>query len=749
MSVKTDVRDVSAIAEQYLGQAQPHIVSGSPTAPARRLSLPLPHGLPGGLVWDGIETQARPLAFWPVPSGRGAPRRVLLTACGDMPDLPGLVKGRPARGAFTGPTATTRIVDHRHDSCTPWEIHELELRGADGVLGIRLGLLTDEGIHWWQWVTLEVVDEGPVSRTIRALGIIPVHLERHEVDGKTRWGRPRTMAQYPWLHRHNHVRGEVLARCYANGVVELSLRHVNGRFFSGGGDLKGTVPVIGFNGVNGDWPEHETRVTERRRWQWDGVALDLADAAHLVSEFNPGRAWRDDGMCLYQPYEGVEADAGAPATGRVGDSYLCRAHQRVIPNGMARTARMVASLGAVEPETAVYVMPDWWYGLCQDLCEEPLLPVRDHCAGRVNEAMAFYRENRYADCFDDGAVTRTTYPGEPGWEGETPHAQFTAAYLSGDPADYDAALRSAYHVADVAVDHAMFAIRMHGYIPPAQSLPMQRTAGLVAAYLETGDPYLLDTARSVSETAYWWDRQAWPRRSYGSDAAYIRGLIFLYRYLGERHYLDRAREALGRLISTQLPDGSFTDQGNTIGIHASPNLIVRPWMGCIATEAMVDYLAFEEDKEIAEAALRFAQWLLDGRFEDEQGRYWVYQQSYAGKDFEYELDGTPKKLARLPWHVEYLAKIMGWATMHTGDPAFYEAWRESYLRDDGHPRLWDHGCNKVVTNLTAQRALMWNVRLTPEGIAAAPRTDLAADLDTATVSTPNGPVTVDRDGGIA
>jgi hypothetical protein len=45
------------------------------------------------------------------------------------------------------------------------------------------------------------------------------------------------------------------------------------------------------------------------------------------------------------------------------------------------------------------------------------------------------------------------------------------------------ALRSAYHLADVAVDKALFAVRMHGYDPPAQSLPMQRTSGLVAAGL--------------------------------------------------------------------------------------------------------------------------------------------------------------------------------------------------------------------------------------------------------------------------
>jgi len=381
-----------------------------------------------------------------------------------------------------------------------------------------------------------------------------------------------------------------VARCYTNGVIELFIRHLNGRFFTEGGVVDGVTPVVGFRAEGGDWPEKSEPVTGRRRWRWVGAALDTADAANLVSDEHPGKAWRQDGVCIYQPYEGVEPMAGKHAKERTGDAYITRAGRHQIPKGMGRTVRMVASIGSAEPEVAVYLLPDWLYGLSEDLCDSPLLPVRDNTFVTVKMAVNHYRNNHFQGCFDDGAIPRSHYPGEPGWEGEAPQAQFVAAYLTGESVDYNLALRSAYHMADVAIDKTIFAVRMHGYGPPAQSLPMQRTLGLVAAYMETGDPYLLDTARSVTESAYWWDRHNWPRRSFGRDAAYICGLVYLYRYLGDPHYLDKAQEALHRVAVCQLPDGSFADQGDTTGIHAAMNVMVKPWMGCIAVEAMIDFL---------------------------------------------------------------------------------------------------------------------------------------------------------------
>jgi len=725
-----------------------HRVSGTDRAQVCRVSLPLPRSLCEPLVFTDRPTQVQPVGYWPADNVGRRPRRMMLYTCGAaLPQLD-LTKGKVAVGDYDGPIATVQVIDKRYESILPWEVNELAFSHKAGSLGIRVGLKIGDGYHWWQWVTMEVLDEGPVCRTIRAQGAIPVHWERQESPEARQAAAKKGWAVYPWLHKHNHVRGEILARCYANGVIELYVRHVNGRFFTEGKVVEGVVPVIGFRGEGSDWPTQPQPVTGPHCWHWTHASLDTADAAHLVSNEHPGRTWREDDLCIYQPYEGVEPMAGRHAKQRTGDDYLCRAKDRKIPKGMGRTVRMVAALGDVEPEVAAYVLPDWWYAICEDLSESPLLPVRDHTFVTVQKALNYYRQGHHRGCFDDGAIPRGgAFPdGEPGWEGEAPHAQMIGAYLTGQAVDYDLALRSAYHVADVAVDKTIFAVRMHGYDPPAQSLPMQRTMGLVAAYLETADPYLLDTARSVSETAYWWDRHYWPRRSYGRDAAYIRSLIHLYRYLGERSYLDKAQEALHRVVSTQLPDGSFADQGSTVGIHAAMNLIVKPWMGCIATEAMIDYLAWHDDEAIEQSALKYCQWLLDSRFEDERGKHWTYQVSHACTRTTYGFDGTPRPLGHGRWHVEYLAKLMGWAAIRTGDPAFYEAWRQSYEPQAESPSLWDHNANKILTNLTWLRSQLWRATLSDDGVLCSPRKDIASDLGQALIASPKGTIRFSADG---
>lgn len=715
-------------------------VLGSPDARVHRLSLSLPRRMAEMPVWAGMPTQHAALGRR--PGGDAVPRRVLLFGCGEISKAAALTQGRAACGGFTGPGATVRVLDKRYASAMPWEVNELVLGSDAGELGLRVGLKVGDDCRWWQWVRLETIDDGPVCRTIRAKGAIPVYWERPESPEAQEAGQG--WAAYPWLHKHNHVRGEIVARCYANGVIELYVRHVNGRFFTEGGDLTGVIPIIGFRAEGGDWPTDVEPVSTTRVSHWDNAALNLAEASHLISEDHPGRAWREGDVCVYQPYEGVEARAGRNAKERTGDAYLSRAEDQVIPKGMGRTVRMVAALGDVAPEVAVYIAPDWWYGLSEEIGPDPLLPVRDHTWMTFERAMDYYRRGHHRGEFDDGAIPRggPFLEGEPGWEGEAPHAQLVGTYLTGRADDYSLALRSAYHVADVAVDKTLFAVRMHGYVPPAQSLPMQRTMGLVTAWLENGDPYLLDTARSVTESAYWWDRHNWPRRSYGRDAAYIRGLVYLYRCLGERHYLTKAREALHRLVSCQLPDGSFADQGDTTGIHAAMNLIVKPWMGCIATEAMVDYLEVEPDAEIEAAALRFCRWLLHCRVDSDEGRHWTYQISYAGGDVGYRFDGTPVALGRGRWHVEYLARLLLWASRRTGDPSFYQAWWEAYRPIADKPNLWDHGANKIVANLPAQRQWLWGATPAPGGVAIRARTDLAPDLREAVLSTPDGSVHV-------
>ena len=748
------------VASRWLRHLECRRVKGSDSAQALRLSLPIPRGMKGHFGFAGIPTQNEPVGFWSAGDAPGPPRRVLLLAAGNAPERVGVRRAQPPPSRVSGPTAELAVVEQRYDIALAYEINEVILRMEDRGLGVRIGLLTDEGVHWWQWVRLETLSEGPICRTVRAMGAVPVHFES-EKDIPN----PPDMYRYPWLHRHNHVRGELFARCFSNGVVELYLRHINGAFFTEGGDLKGVVPVIGFRpgawrgdlrvcevsqlrnseiSPAGNTPAEPGIVTGRQRWQLGTVTLDTDDAAHLLSEKRPGRICIHDGLLLYQPYEGVEAYAGTFCRVRTGNAYLARAAERKLPKGVARTVRMVASLGDAPPEVAVYVAPEWWYGACEEFAAEPLLPVHDECDETLRSAEEWLNHNLYTDCFDDGAQCRGGLrnpdgsPGEPGWEGEVTYAHLVAAYRSGNPLTYDLAIRSSYYLADVATEHAFMAVRMHAYETGAQSLPMQRILGHVGAYLETGDPYLLETAKALADHAYWWDRTYYPRRSIGRDAAYIRGLVFLYRFTGEGFYLRRAKEAIRRVIATQLADGSYNDQGGTTGIHGALNLVVKPWMGCIATEPMVDYLDVCFDEEIAEGVIRFADWLLSARVSRDGKVGWPYQWGFGGQKVYPNVYGEPWPLPTSPgWHTEYVAKILGWAALHTGKREYYRVWYDSWSRY-GRRTGGDHGCTKALLNLTWQRMKLWGARLGADAIELAPRRDLLDPSAKATISTPHG-----------
>jgi len=721
-------------------------VKGTDAAQAIRLSLPLPRGLSSGIGFAGQQTQCEPVAFWSDGGVPGAPRRELLLATTDGAPESVAVEAQTHGGSpCPEPSATLTVIERDTGTPLSHEVNEMVLGRGGKELGIRVGLLTDEGIHWWQWVRIEELSVGPVCRSVRAMGAVPVHFET-EADIPESGG----YAAYPWLHKHNHVRGEVFARCFVNGVIEFFIRHINGCFFTEGGDLHGVVPVIGFR-EPGAQPENcEQDVTGVFRLRLGEVSLDSLEASHLVGDDRPGKLWLEDGVLVYQPYTGIEALAGHIAEVRTGDAYLARADQRKFPKGMARTVRMAASLGDAPPEVAVYIAPDWWYGIAEELTTKPLLPVRDETDAAPQESEDWLNANLYRGSFDDGALTRYGLSGEPGsgdtgWEGEAPYGHLLAAYRSGNPETYDLALRNCYHLADVATDHSFLSVRMHAYEGGAQSLPMQRILGHYAAYLETGDPYLSETAMAVAEHAYWWDRKYWPRRSIGRDAAYIRGLIFLHRYTGEGFYLRRAREAIGRVIQVQHPDGSYADQGGAAGVHGGVNLVVKPWMGSIATEPLVDYLDFcPEDEEVAAAALRFADWLLAHRIEEDGQRHWPYQWSFDGANTYPNLHGKPASLPVGRWHEDYLAKILGWASLKTGNPDYYQAWHESLL-GDARRSQWDHRASKVLQNLTALRAMLWGATLCVDGVRISPRPDLTGGQLQARIASPMGELEASAD----
>src|SRR5690606_2518412 len=105
---------------------------------------------------------------------------------------------------------------------------------------------------------------------------------------------------------------------------------------------------------------------------------------------------------------------------------------------------------------------------------------------------------------------------------------FLLAYRTGDAQDYGDAMRASYCFTDLYLDHATKLARMHGYAPNALNVPMSRVHACIYAYLETGDLYCLNAAKSIVDGAYWTHKNSWPRLAVGRDACFVRGAMALF-----------------------------------------------------------------------------------------------------------------------------------------------------------------------------------------------------------------------------
>src|ERR1043166_1546731 len=107
-------------------------------------------------------------------------------------------------------------------------------------------------------------------------------------------------------------------------------------------------------------------------------------------------------------------------------------------------------------------------------------------------------------------------------------------------------------------------------------LPKFRFGGFLYAYLETGDPYLLELSRSVAGVYMAMEWALQPRSAIGRDSYPITCLMALWDYDPQPLYLDFARQMIVRLLSTQQPDGGFSSQagaGVLTGVSAKPGVL--------------------------------------------------------------------------------------------------------------------------------------------------------------------------------
>ncbi|MHB9106592.1 MAG: hypothetical protein ACYDCO_06000 [Armatimonadota bacterium] len=717
-------------------------------------SLPVPPGVETGLTLGGQPTFVQPLGEW--PGHEGSPRRLLLVADGGDA-APGSLRPvqESAVPSGTPPEAGMTVREESDDPYLKWQSDDLTLRWGGRTARLALGMRVGNDVHWWQYCRLVTDRETSGCRVIQMSGAIP-----HATVTREHY------AQYPgytdpFLHKHNWLYGHIYARLHANGVCEIYARHTNSKYFDEGRDLENAVPVIGI-AVEGETPDAnllaDLTAGLEAEFNLGEVHFDVSDIAHLADIDKPGRLKVEGDTLIWQPYEGMEVYGGLCPQELNGDPYLYRGEQHIIPRGMARTLRFSLSLNPERsPRVARYQAPAWWYGLCEEFSPAPLLPVKNEYDPFIEYQRQWFRYWMIEGGFEDGCMprgangTRDKRP-EPGWEGEIAGAMMLCAYRTGDAVDHDCALRAAYQFHDLYVDHAAKLMRMHGFPFPAFALPMNRIHAIVYAYLETGDPTLLNTAKAVADNSYWIHLNAWPRVAVGRDACFMRGAVLLYRYLNDKHYLEIARASVRTVAESQFEDGSFGDQGGGTGTHGWNQYVVKPWMGLMAVGPCLDLLELCPDDEYAlRAVKRFADWLLRERFETEPGVMgWGYQHGYAGgRDFIQLNRGTVMTLPTPgQWHRDYLARLMTFCSLRFGDPAYFDAWAESFAalvkkRLDGPPHnSKDHCVTQTLQYVPWVQQRLWNATLDENGLKLNPVRFGPRTPAEGRIQTPDGEVAV-------
>lgn len=674
------------------------------------------------------------------------PRRLLLIgdSVGDAPDT--LSLGDAVTPDGSPPVATMPLLQAIDEEAYLREKHLLRIEHEGRWIELAMGLRHAGEVHWWEACRLVEDQDTPTCRVVTMGGAIP-HKETARADIAA--GRGIT---FDLLHRHNWLYGTLHVRMHSNGVCEVFARHENNMAVDSGQDLPDCVPVIGIRATGATDQACGSWSGDRDELRFSDVRVDVREAARLATEEEPGRLDAgDEEVLIWQPYEAVSIFSGNCMKMKTGDPWFLHGKERLFPRGVARSVQFNISLSDKSPRVARYVAPYWWYGLTEELTTRPFLPVSNEWDEQIDHSVQWVRDGIHQRGFEDGSVPRGTGPyldevrqrHEPGWEGEIPYIQFIHAYRTADAMDYANAMRSAYHFTDIAIDHASKVARMHGFWFPAYALPMNRVQACIAAYLETGDPYMIDTAEAVIEGAFRLHRNSWPRTAMGRDACFIRGALMLYRYFNNEHFCTIARKAAHDLAEVQRENGSFGDQGGGTGIHQWGAYITKPWMGLLATMPLMDCLElFPDDDDLKQCCIRFGDWLLANRWERDGIVGWSYQHDFNGRPRHYDFY-TQKWLdlpAQQQWHQESLGRLLAFCTMQTGNNDYLDAWARAR-----ETKKWegnDHYNSTVLQFMPWLQMHLWQPTWENGELKTKPLDFGERMPREATVMTPNGDVEV-------
>ena len=419
---------------------------------------------------------------------------------------------------------------------TEYEMYQLDLSHQGLKLGLRLGLRCSGQLYWWQYIRADFLVRGPVFDILRVGG--PIYNEESTIQSD--------------LHLVLH----------ANGVISATAHFVNHQREGVGTDTHG-IPILAFDVPGAGGVQHRLTGSEQR-FDLGDCQLDIGPSAGFADAGRPGSLQTEGDAVIWQPWldqqiwgELLVEKEGVPdhrLLAGVGEGQKLTSAQRaeadrywvttigdeLIPRGVARSVPFCLSLSIAPPEVARYRAPAWWHAQCE------ALPLGRHLP---TSWWALPRAVQLAEA-DYGTPHPRGGPFELGRSGRDSDGTLGASLLLlGHAAERaglcDEAQLPAYWWADLAIDHVDFTCHeLPKYSWQWIVQPYQRWLELVHVYWDTGDPYLLETARLAADAYYrffWTNR---PHRFVGRDALGVADLLALYDGTGEDVYLQRAREIL-------------------------------------------------------------------------------------------------------------------------------------------------------------------------------------------------------------
>lgn len=508
------------------------------------ISLPLPRDASPGLSIDHPDTALHPVAWW---ERDRIPRRSLAFVIDEqaVPDSLTLAESSVnGSSSAVSPWTVTAAISREQLDYTRHAFTDIaSLRGVPAAECTRVEFTValsygghtltlqcgasgpDGGPCWWENVQVDRLWRNGVVEAMRIGGVI------HNAD------------TYLWA--------DIYLLLFANGVAHATVHFVNTKLHIEGYDFQG-LPVLRFAG-EGLLPIDASLPADGACFDLGPARLNLADSSILYSEAHPGHMSTVDGGVHWRPFD------------RTFNPQLEEAPVEEWAKGAARTLRFQLSFSDAPAAVARYRAPSWWYALCGEPWPWPYLPVLGRYARMGELASDHIRGQMVRGRFDGGSAAF----GNDGFAG----IGLMQTYYQTGRADLQAdALAYCYFWADLMVDHADFSIRQWVGGWGWKTCAYSKFRDILFGYLETGDPYLLETVENCADAYWFWFRANWPRCTIGRDAFELGGWAMLWRFLRTERARERTQE-LVRMLQTVLETrGSVGGQmgaGPHPGYHSS------------------------------------------------------------------------------------------------------------------------------------------------------------------------------------